>query len=108
MPTHWLRACGIFQKIKNDGMDLMTPNIIPLPKQRIDEPLILEQFLILWLIFAIGLALAATAFLFEIGIGARTKEHKRNVIQNTSINEMPSPPREDIALTIVHALTEVE
>ena len=110
MPTHWLRACGIFQKIKNDGMDLITPNIMPLPKQRIDKPLILEQFLILWLICAIGLALAATAFLFEIGIGVRTKEHKRNVIQKTykTINEMPSTPREDIALTIVHALTEVE
>ena len=96
MPTHWLQACGIFQKIKNDGMDLITPNIIPLPNQRIDEPLILEQFLILWLIFAIGLALAVTAFLFEIGIGVRAKEHKRNMRQNASINEMLSTPREDI------------
>ena len=78
-------------------MDLY-PHSIPQPKQRIDEALILEQFLTLWLIFAIGLALAITAFLFEIGIGVRAKEHERNMRQNTSINEMPSTPREDIAV----------
>ena len=68
--THWLQACGIFLKIKDDI--IREKSVVPLAKMGIAEPLTNEQLLMLFIVLGIGLSLAIIAFVGDI----------RDIIQN--------------------------
>ena len=60
----WLKDTGILNKLKDDVMNPPTP--IPLPKVRHNQPLILRQLGITFIILALGLFIATLVFLREI------------------------------------------
>ena len=74
--VHWLQACGIYRKIV-DSYD--TEPLIPLPKVRSDEALGADQLIMLWLIWACGLALGILAFMFELCTSVSFNNFNRHV-----------------------------
>ena len=61
--THWLQACGVLVKLKDQVM--MNKPAAPLPTMG-DEPLTLLQFIILFILWGSGLSFAIIAFIGEI------------------------------------------
>ena len=64
--THWLQDFGIFTKIMDPYLN--AEPLIPLPKVRINEAFTVEQLIMLWLIWAIGLILGSDNTLFQLEI----------------------------------------
>ena len=60
----WLRDSGILERLQYDIVRPLFPT--PLPKVRIDEPLIMSQLGIVMIVLAAGLGLSIPAFLCEL------------------------------------------
>ena len=62
--SHWLQDCGIYRKIAEPYLNAEA--LLPLPKVRYNEPLGPDQLIMLWLIWACGIALGTLLFLAEL------------------------------------------
>ena len=60
----WLKDTGILNKLKDDAMN--PPMVIPLPKVRYNQPLILRQLGITMIILGVGLLFSVLTFFKEI------------------------------------------
>ena len=80
--TMWLRDTGILNKLWHD--ELNAPLHIPDPKVRINEPLILDQVGIAFMLVAGGLIVAILGILMELCYKSRwdKKGEKKQVFTN--------------------------
>ena len=60
----WLKDFGILEKIKNDVMN--PPTLIPDPRVRLNQPLILRQLGIIMIALVVGLFIATFVFFVEL------------------------------------------
>ena len=99
--TYWLKACGIFKKFLDNYME--AEPYIPLPKKNVNQPLVFEQLMMLWLIWVSGLTAAVFSFFGELTAGSiaknpkkitRTRQRKDDVIH--PVTQKPSMPPVDM------------
>ena len=91
--TYWLRACGIFKRFADKYME--AEPYIPLPKENVNQPLVFNQLIMLWIIWVGGLTAGIFAFFGEFIAGRIPKDQKRlttNLRQDTLIYPMASKP----------------
>ena len=88
----WLRDTGALEGMKNDIM--RPPELIPDPKVRRDQPLILRQLGIIMIVQVIGLLLGTIIFLMEVLKKAKEKsdsEADDGIEMKTPFNYQPAP-----------------
>ena len=61
--TYWLKACGIFKRFLDKYME--AEPYIPLPKENVNQPLVFDQLMMLWIIWGSGLTAGLFAFVGE-------------------------------------------
>ena len=91
--TYWLGACGIFKRFMDKYME--AEPYIPLPKENVNQPLVFDQLMMLWIIWVGGLSAAIFAFSGEFIAGHIPKDQKRltpNLGQDNLIHPMASKP----------------
>ena len=77
LPVHWLQASGVVAHILDPYMNREA--IAQLPKKTSsNEPLNLVQLIMLWLIWASGMAVGTLAFLVELKFGSLGKARTLN------------------------------
>ena len=89
--TYWLKACGIFKRFLDKYME--AEPYIPLPKENVNQPLVFDQLMMLWIIWVGGLAAAIFAFFGEFIAGHIPKDQKRltpNLGQDNLIHPIAS------------------
>ena len=75
LPVHWLQASGVFTHILDPYMNTEAVDQLP-KKTSSNEPLYLVQLIMLWLIWASGMAVGTLAFLAEFKFGSHGKKRR--------------------------------
>ena len=91
--TYWLKACGIFDRFVDKYME--AEPYIPLPKENVNQPLVFDQLMMLWIIWVGGLAAGILAFFGEFIAGCIPKDQKRltpRIGQDSLIHPMAFKP----------------
>ena len=91
--TYWLKACGIFKRFLDKYME--AEPYIPLPKENVNQPLVFDQLMMLWIIWVGGLTAGIFAFFVEFMASHIPKDQKRltTIIgQNSLMHPMTSKP----------------
>ena len=73
--THWLQACGIFVKIRNEIIN--NKEVSSLAKMEQNEPLSIVQLLVLFIVWGSGIFLAIIIFIGEFLCVKKNEDYKK-------------------------------